>query len=175
MAAMRSALHAADAHRRRYAMLPLEESMPVYVSTQNLRSSPISSARVREYGERMLRALGREEAELSILLTDDRTIHELNRDYRGKDRPTDVLAFAAQEAEVFVGPVELLGDVVISLETARKQAKDRGWAIAAEIRFLLAHGLLHLLGYDHQTADEERRMLAMGDVLAAAALNKTSQ
>src|SRR5690554_1190335 len=100
----------------------IEVPMPAFVSTQNLRrnerSSPISSARVRLYGERMLRALGREEAELSILLTDDETIRELNRDYRGKDRPTDVLAFAAQEAEGFVAPIELpielLGDVVIS-------------------------------------------------------------
>lgn len=155
--------------------------MPAFVSTQNLRrnerSSPISSARVRLYGERMLRALGREEAELSILLTDDETICELNRDYRGKDRPTDVLAFAAQEAEGFVAPIELpielLGDVVISVDTARKQAKEKGWTIASEIRFLLAHGLLHLLGYDHQTPDEERRMLAMGDALASAALKNS--
>lgn len=149
-----------------------EEAMPVYVSTQRLRSSPISSARVQRFGERMLRALEREDAELSILLTDDGTIRELNREYRGKDKPTDVLAFAAQEAEGFVAPIDLLGDVVISMDTARKQANERGWAIASELRFLLAHGLLHLLGYDHQTPDEERRMLAMGDALASAALKK---
>ena len=93
----------------------------------------------------------------------------LNRDYRGKDRPTDVLAFAMSEGEGGGLHPDLLGDVVISLETAARQASERRKTIASEVDFLLAHGLLHLLGYDHQTDEEERRMNAMTDVLRAAA------
>src|SRR5690606_37624801 len=100
------------------------------------------------------------------------TIHELNRDYRKRDKPTDVLSFAMQEGEGGDLQPDLLGDVVISVDTARSQAAERGWAIASEIRFLLTHGLLHLLGYDHRTRDEERRMLAMGDALMAAAIRR---
>jgi probable rRNA maturation factor len=146
--------------------------MPVYVTSRGLSSPPIKLDRVRLAGERMLEALGRSKAELSIMLCDDATIHALNRDYRKKDRPTDVLSFAMQEGEGGALQPHLLGDVVISVETARKQAEERGWAIASEIRFLLAHGLLHLLGYDHRTRDEERRMLAMGDALIAAAVRR---
>ena len=117
----------------------------------------------------MLECLRLPAAELSILLCDDATIHALNRDYRGKDRPTDVLAFAMSEGEGGGLHPDLLGDVVISLETAARQASERRKTIASEVDFLLAHGLLHLLGYDHQTDEEERRMNAMTDVLRAAA------
>lgn len=143
--------------------------MPVLVRTRGLRRRSMSPARVRERAEKMLRALGMEESELSILLCDDDTIHELNRDYREKDRPTDVLAFAMWEGE---GPAiqrQILGDVVISMDTARLQAAERGRTIASEVVFLLAHGLLHLLGYDHQTPDDERRMMAKTDALRSAA------
>ena len=129
---------------------------------------------MRRRAERMLAALRLEDAELSLLLCDDATIHELNRAYRGKDRPTDVLAFAMREgpdAPGGEGP-ELLGDVVISLDTARRQAKDQGRTIIAEVTFLLGHGLLHLLGYDHRTPEEERRMHARTDALCAAAIGR---
>ena len=146
--------------------------MPVFVATRGLSSSPMKIDRVRLACERMLEALGRGEAELSVVLVDDETMRELNRDYREKDRPTDVLSFAMGEGVGGELHPDLLGDVVISVDTARKQATERGWAIASEIRFLLAHGLLHLLGYDHLTRDEERRMLAMGDALMAAAMRR---
>jgi len=141
----------------------------VHVQTRGLKNPPVRGPKVRERAERMLAALRMPDAELSILLCDDETIWALNRDYRGKDRPTDVLAFAMREGE---GPAlhqELLGDVVISLDTARRQAAERGRTIVYEVTFLLAHGLLHLLGYDHQTDDEERRMSARTDALVAAA------
>ena len=117
----------------------------------------------------MLIALRMPDAELSILLCDDATIHELNRDYRNKDRPTDVLAFAMREGEGGELHPSLLGDVVISIETARRQAREHGRSIAAEVTQLLAHGLLHLLGYDHRTDEEDRVMRARTDVLFAAA------
>jgi probable rRNA maturation factor len=109
-------------------------------------------------------------AELSILLCDDATIHELNRRHRRKNKPTDVLAFAM--AEALEGPDQsaLLGDVVISLDTARRQAEARQVPLLDEVTLLLAHGLLHLLGYDHQTRAEERRMTARTDLLRAAAV-----
>lgn len=118
---------------------------------------------------RMLRAAQLAEAsarglELGVLLTGDARIRELNRDYRGKDRPTDVLAFSQREGD---GPglhPELLGDVVISVETAARQAR-RG--LPAEVLTLGAHGLCHLLGYDHRTDAEEAEMNARVRALLA--------
>ncbi len=118
----------------------------------------------------MLRALGMPRAEVSVLLCDDATIHELNRTYRHKDRPTDVLAFALREGEHAELAGDLLGDVVISIETARRQAREHQRTLVDEVRFLLAHGLLHLVGYDHATRAEERRMSALTDALLAAEL-----
>jgi probable rRNA maturation factor len=110
----------------------------------------------------MLTALDLDTAELSIALTDDGEIHELNRVFRRRDRPTDVLAFAMREgAAIGQNPrtgQEMLGDVVVSVETARRQAARRGRTLEAELRVLLAHGLLHLVGYDHETKREARAM-----------------
>lgn len=110
---------------------------------------------------RMVRAAalhdGRRGYDVALRLTGDAAIRALNRDYRAKDKPTDVLAFAQREgpaASAIHGP-ELLGDVVISVETARRQAK-RG--LYAELLHLASHGLCHLLGYDHRDDDEERAM-----------------
>ena len=96
--------------------------------------------------------------ELSVLLVGDEEMRRLNRDYRGKDRTTDVLSFSLREGEQ--GDVaSALGDVVISLETAARQACERRSTIAREVDRLLVHGILHLAGYDHEvSAREERRM-----------------
>jgi probable rRNA maturation factor len=117
------------------------------------------------------RAEGRDDLELALRLTDDRVIRELNRDYRKIDRPTDVLAFAQREAATARrAQPGLLGDVVISVETARRQAKRRGTAgLFAELRFLAAHGLCHLLGYDHRDDAEEAEMNARMAALIAEA------
>lgn len=97
--------------------------------------------------------------EVSLLLTDDREVHALNRDFRGLDEPTDVLAFALDEAE---GPRldPSLGDVVISVERAARQAASRRVELDAELELLAVHGTLHLLGYDHAEPEEARRMRA---------------
>ena len=118
----------------------------------------------------MLRHLGREEHELSILLTDDAFIQTLNETHRGKNRPTDVLAFPQNEGEGTPTPMDhgLLGDVVISLDTAERQARGRRHSLVDEVSFLLAHGILHLLGYDHQTDEEEANMNAMTSRLVAS-------
>jgi rRNA maturation RNase YbeY len=89
-------------------------------------------------------------------------MQQLNRQYRGKDRPTDVLAFALREGESGPAHTSVLGDVVISLETAARQARSRRRPLAAEVRVLLVHGILHVLGYDHERGPAEaRRMRAL--------------
>jgi probable rRNA maturation factor len=134
------------------------------------KAPAIEVRQVRVLGDRMLDALGLDRAELSVLLTDDAHIHELNREHLGEDRPTDVLAFPqdALDREAPVGE-RLLGDVVISLPTAERQARGRRRPLLEEVRFLLAHGLLHLVGYDHATTKEKREMTAMTRRLVRAA------
>jgi probable rRNA maturation factor len=113
--------------------------------------------RLRTQADRMLEYLGLADAELSVVLVGDRAIQALNREHRGKDRPTDVLAFPLGRSPV-KGVPRLLGDIVISLPTAARQARSRKRPLLPEARFLLAHGLLHLIGYDHATKLQKQRM-----------------
>lgn len=117
----------------------------------------------------MLATLQLKNAELSILLTSDDQIHILNRDYRKKNRPTDVLAFAMREGIHGEMAGDVLGDVVISLDTAARQAGEQGRSMQGEVTFLLAHGLLHLLGWDHDTDAKDRAMRAETERLCRAA------
>lgn len=150
--------------------------MPVYAVRQGRSSVRVELRQVRAMAAAMLRALALPRAELSLVLTDDPEIHSLNRAHRAKDRPTDVLAFSQNEdAQGRFVPFDaaapaLLGDVVISLDTAARQARDHGLPVQEELSLLLAHGLLHLLGCDHQDDHEERRMKARTQVLASAGM-----
>lgn len=144
-------------------------AVPVLVRLEGSPSARLAGRVVRAWAERMLAAMRLEERELSILLCDDPIIHALNRDYRHKDAPTDVLAFAMSEAEVPSMHEHVLGDVVISLDTAARQARAHARSLEDEATMLLAHGLLHLLGLDHRDRREERRMTARTDLLRAAA------
>ncbi|QQR54460.1 rRNA maturation RNase YbeY [Candidatus Peregrinibacteria bacterium] len=92
------------------------------------------------------------QTELELLLTNDTEIQNLNRNYRGKDRPTDVLSFSLEDEHT-------LGQIVISVERARAQAETLDQPLEEELRFLFAHGLMHLCGYDHETPEEEAVML----------------
>ena len=95
------------------------------------------------------------------MLTDDESITILNEEYRGIEAPTDVLSFSQHEGEdEFSAEENLLGDVVVSVETARRQAKEQGRDLDSEIDVLLVHGLLHLLGYDHAQPEEAEKMFA---------------
>jgi probable rRNA maturation factor len=96
-----------------------------------------------------------DDAELSVLLCDDAFIQELNRQYRGLDRPTDVLSFAQEPVP---GGPDVLGDIVISVETARRQAREQRHSLAREVEWLLCHGMLHLLGYDDETEEGLEQM-----------------
>ena len=100
--------------------------------------------------------MGCPDAELSVLIVDDPVIQEINRDYLGKDRPTNVISFAMQEGEAVQGAQDLLGDVVISADTAARDAREAGASFESELYFLLLHGILHLCGYDHERGSEEQ-------------------
>jgi len=105
-------------------------------------------------------------------LTDDLRVQELNRDYRGQDRPTDVLSFSLWEGQVPppppLGQPRLLGDVVISLETACRQAAEQGHDLRREVAWLISHGVLHLLGHDHPDPEARERMKLLEDQVLAA-------
>ena len=108
-------------------------------------------------------------SEMGLVITDSKTIQKLNMTYRGENTPTDVLAFhmipsTNQESETqFVGPpdgVHHLGEVVISYHQAIKQAQEQGHSVEQELALLIVHGVLHLLGYDHELPEEEQKMKA---------------
>lgn len=103
----------------------------------------------------------KEMCEVSVLYTDDSFIRELNDQYRGEDGATDVLSFpmmSPEEMDIASGFPEVLGDIVISLDTAERQAEERGVSLREEVGLLLIHGCLHLLGYDHDDPSEEAIM-----------------
>jgi probable rRNA maturation factor len=108
------------------------------------RRRRVDAPRLRRVLRRAARAL-RVRGEVALVLAGDRTLHRLNRDYRGKDRPTDVLSFPGEAAG--------LGDIVISVPTAERNARRRGRTLPQEIDVLALHGFLHVLGYDHETDD----------------------
>jgi probable rRNA maturation factor len=121
------------------------------------------AARVKRVARRALEMLDAAGDELSIALVDDDAIRSLNRDYRGKDRPTDVLAFAQLEGETAAkapsAAPRLLGDVVISVPTAARQAANRHRRLELELTTLAIHGILHLLGYDHERSPADARRM----------------
>lgn len=106
--------------------------------------------------------------EITLLITDDEQLQTLNKAYRGIDKPTDVLSFEAGDAMPGMKEDEAyLGDIVISLPTAERQAKEGGHSLKAELQLLTVHGTLHLLGYDHEEPDEKDRMWwAQASILA---------
>lgn len=109
-----------------------------------------------------LQALGLTDAELSILLVNDIHMQEMNRLYRNKDKPTDVLSFSMRDGQYPDINPAILGDIVISLPTAKIQAKEKNHGIYKEIAILLVHGILHLIGYDHERGrKEEQKMRRM--------------
>jgi len=109
---------------------------------------------VRKAAEKALLVEESGDCEVSIFLTDDDEIHRLNKMYRGVDRPTDVLAFAMREGMDGDLNREILGDVVISLPRAEEQASIYGHSLEVEISLLVAHGVLHLLGYEHEQRND---------------------
>ena len=132
---------------------------------------------LRADADRLMRAAGLAECELSLTLTSDRAMRRLNRDFRGIDAATDVLSFSQIEQagsappnprSVRNSPGLPVGDVVISIDTALRQAREYDVSPSARLRRLLIHGFLHLIGYDHErSASDARRMFARERTLAA--------
>ncbi len=111
------------------------------------------------------------DADLSIILTDDARLHELNLNYLGVDAPTDVLSFPASETDPETG-ARYLGDILISVPRARAQAEAAGHPLEAELQLLVIHGVLHLLGHDHARAQEKARMWkAQAEILKSLGLD----
>ncbi|HEY6327336.1 MAG TPA: rRNA maturation RNase YbeY [Candidatus Cybelea sp.] len=123
----------------------------------DVRGSGVDGRALVATAKRLLGAVGEPESALSLTLVGDAAMRTLNREYRGKDRATDVLSFSLDGAANL--PAErLLGDVVISVDTARRQAQEYDATLQREIYRLLIHGLLHLMGHDHAAAPERRVM-----------------
>jgi probable rRNA maturation factor len=123
-----------------------------------IQPSPKIEDALEKAAERTLAIEKSEDCEVSILLTNDAEIQKLNATYRDVDAPTDVLAFAMREGTDGDLNSEILGDVVISIQTAERQAEEYGHSVEAELSLLVIHGILHLLGYDHAEKDEAQIM-----------------
>ena len=119
-----------------------------------LRKRKVQKKEIEEWLLKALDILNLEGVEISVYITNDEEIRELNKTYRGKDKPTDVLSFPLNET--FDG-YRILGDIVISQDTAERQAKELGHSLKEEVQRLLIHGLVHLLGYDHEKGGEEEK------------------
>lgn len=139
-------------------------SLVVHARSEHARGAA-AARRLRTRAHRYLAALGIHDAELSIVVVTDAAIRRLNRRWRGKDRATDVLSFP-----VGGPPGGLLGDVVVSLDTARRVAREEGRRAGEELDRYLAHGLLHLLGHDHERPRQARRMASAEDALVGAGM-----
>ncbi|AAR35660.2 rRNA maturation RNase YbeY [Geobacter sulfurreducens] len=130
--------------------------------TNRQKRHPIGTRRLRKVAETILGALGYPDSELSVVITGDLGIRRVNRDYLGKDRPTNVISFAMGEGDFGDLNPDVLGDVIISADTAAREAEEAGIAFWSRLCFLLLHGTLHITGYDHERSGEAeaRRMEA---------------
>jgi rRNA maturation RNase YbeY len=135
--------------------------MPIHMQSR-VRRTTFDQARLERSARAILSNLGETSAELGVLFVGDQRMRGLNRRYRGKDRTTDVLAFAMREARTphtLRRTPDMLGDVVISVPTACRQAMEAGRSLDEELAWLLVHGILHLCGYDHERSEREARRM----------------
>ncbi len=128
------------------------------VEIRRLQGTPVDEGILREAAQAALRRAGGRLASLSLALVDDDRIRLINTRYRNVDAPTDVIAFEAEDQ-----PDGLTGEVIISVETAQRQAAEAGHCLERELALLTAHGLLHALGYDDTTDEGAREMRALQD------------
>ena len=131
----------------------------------------LSRLRLKKTAQKVLEFLNQERAELSLALVDNREIGKLNARYRRKNEPTDVLSFPSGER--LPGGKVLLGDVVISVEKAEEQARKRRKTLEQEIESLLIHGILHLLGYDHERSEKDAKIMRRMEEKVSRALCRT--
>ena len=121
---------------------------------------------LNDYVKYVVKKQSLEKCEFNIIIVDNDKIHEINKEYRGIDRETDVISFAMEdEMDVEYKDFRLLGDIYISLDKVKSQAKEYGHSELREICFLATHGILHLLGYDHMTEADENKMFSLQNEL----------
>ena len=121
---------------------------------------------LNNYVKYLVNKLELDNSEFNIIITDNKRIHEINLEYRGVDRETDVISFALEDnMDVKYDDFRLLGDIYISIDKCYLQAKEYGHSRVREICFLATHGLLHLLGYDHMTEEDEKKMFKLQNEL----------
>lgn len=142
-----------------------------------VRKSGVDGRALKTAARRLLVALDEANSSLSLTLVDDKAIREINREHRGKDKPTDVLSFPLFEPDEIAdgigqppgdGGERMLGDVVISIDTALRQASDYDASLQDELYRLLVHGVAHVMGHDHEEPGEREEMLVLERRLAAA-------
>ncbi len=133
-----------------------------------VRGSGVDARALKHAAQRLLTAVGEGDSSLSIVLVGDERIRDLNREHRGKDKPTDVLSFSLVENGHEPAGERMIGDVVISIDTARRQAAGYEAPLQRELYRLLIHGILHVLGHDHEQPGERREMEREERRLAAA-------
>ncbi len=121
------------------------------------RTRKITKGELYQIISNMLEFLGLDNVEISLSLVDDRVIRELNREWRGKDKPTDVLSFPAGEVPGY--KYRVLGDIIVSVPYTDRQAKELAVPFKEELVRLIAHGLLHLLGYDHERSEKDAKIM----------------
>lgn len=128
---------------------------------------------VRKVLESVVRKEKLEDAIFNIILVDNIYIHRLNKEYRGIDRPTDVISFALEDEKEMESPIRVLGDIYISIDKIKEQSEAYGHSYLREFAFLSVHGLLHLLGYDHMTKEDEEKMFSyQEEILKEAGITK---
>ena len=116
---------------------------------------------LNDYIEYLFNYMNIKDSVISIIIVDNDYIHKINKEYRGIDRETDVISFALEEGETIDEPVKTLGDIYISIDRVYEQAKEYGHSVKRELFFLVTHGFLHLLGYDHMNKNDEEEMFSL--------------
>lgn len=116
---------------------------------------------LNDYIEYLFNYMNIKDSVMSIIIVDNDYIHKINKEYRNIDRETDVISFALEEGESIDEPVKTLGDIYISIDRVYSQAKEYGHSVKRELFFLVTHGFLHLLGYDHMNKEDEEKMFSL--------------
>ena len=125
---------------------------------ENLEKEIEIAKKVLHHG---LEKLKQDDASFNVIIVDNDYIHNLNKEYRGIDRETDVISFALEDDDTFNPPIRILGDIYISIDKCKSQAEEYGHSLLREFCFLAVHGMLHLLGYDHMKKEEEEVMFKL--------------
>lgn len=140
-----------------------EEMILIDFFPENLEVDEEILLNLKNIAQKVLKIYGEDNAQVSISITNNEEIHKINKEYRNINRETDVISFALNEKgdgepEIYGGEINYLGEIIISIEKAKSQALEYNHSFKREITFLLVHGLLHLLGYDHIEEEDKKEM-----------------